>query len=135
MTVAITSNTKKLLSKVLLVFYISNLFFLSFEASHTHNQEKPKCNQSHHLVNDACHLKLEHHDTVNGCKHSEHFLPASHRCSLCELILHFDIAIIGEQKFQLPDSDKKNTTPVKLIYPSKPTLNLRNKSPPTPLFV
>lgn len=92
----ISRKLKTLFAKSLLYAYLLSLFVLVFESSHVHESSVFKCKSVDHFAKaDPCHLRLEHHDLLNGCKHSEHISNASHHCLLCDILLHFEYAVVS----------------------------------------
>lgn len=123
--------SRPLLALSILVAYLISLLSLVFESNHSHDFNPGMCKEDHHLQNvDQCHLRLDHHDLVNGCKHSEHISHTKPHCLLCDLLLHFDFAIVSIDFYCSIDTYFE-CTPFQLdSYPITSLIGLHNKAPP-----
>jgi len=104
---------------------------LVLESTHRHEFTASKCNTKHNGPNvDACHLRLAHHDLLNGCKHTEHLSIIKHHCLLCDVLLHFDYAIVSIN-YIISIETFNEITQIRLApCPIIDLIDLNNKAPP-----
>lgn len=132
LTKYIKRNSRPHFAIGILVTYLISLLGLVLESSHSHESNSVTCNKHHHPSDaDLCHLRLDHHDLLNGCKHPEHISNTKPHCLLCDVLLHFDFAIVSIDFYRL------NGTYIELnpfhsgSSPIISLLGLHNKAPPS----
>ncbi len=128
----IKGTLRPILAKSMLFAYLLSIVVLVLESSHSHDPNSGNCNLDHHsTIVDPCHLRLDHHDLLNGCKHSEHISNTKPHCLLCDLLLHFDVSIVSTALYLSIDSSF-DIKPYQLdSFPLISLIGLKNNAPPS----
>ncbi|MBK7359286.1 MAG: hypothetical protein IPI45_05640 [Saprospiraceae bacterium] len=127
----IKGTFRPILAKSILFAYLLSILGLLIESSHSHESNTTKCNADHHATSvDPCHLRLDHHDLLNGCKHSEHISKTKPHCLLCDLLLHFDVSIVSKALCLFIDTSFEVKTYELDYVPVIKLIGLKNKAPP-----
>jgi len=128
----IKGTFRPILAKSMLFAYLISSIGLVFESSHSHETNSGNCNLDHHsTIVDPCHLRVDHHDLLNGCKHSEHISNTKPHCLLCDLLLHFDVSIVSTAIYLSIDPSFEIKAYQLLSFPVISLIGLKNKAPPS----
>ena len=125
-------DIREIASRAMALFFLLSYtlsFFLSqyHEIAHQPDQEETVC----YLEDNACHLRLVHFDSENGCEHESHFSGEQPTCDLCPLLQAKVDANDQPWQFLLPQLSSQTNYGALAIteYQNSPS-NLTNRGPP-----
>ena len=101
--ISINSTLKSRLAQLLLGFFLLvNIPFQSFHSLlHEHHESENTAFHSVENEKDACHRRIFHHDSRNGCEHKSHIVKGEKTCEWCKFFPIKDIFILDENTFTL----------------------------------
>ena len=112
---------------VLLAGYLTALILVPIhEAFHTEAAEEICLEED-----NACHLRVVHHDVENGCDHESHLAEDSLSCELCALLQHKKAAnyqVFQTEKWLIDQTSFVNLQ--KSIYNRAQVANHLTRGPP-----
>lgn len=115
------------LSLLFLLIYVSGIFVYPVHSISHLPQEEEVCYQE----DDACHLRLVHHDTEKGCDHESHFTQEVASCDICPLVQTKNEKEFIIWSFTQPDlSLQIDFSEIQVVLPELALQNISTRGPP-----
>ena len=104
---------KSVWASVFLVTYVMAFFVFPFHSLRHLQPEEELCYEA----DNACHLRLVHHDLENGCDHDFHYTNDAPVCEICPLLQHQSEKELFSKQFETPTFSETEELSLDLLIP------------------